>query len=582
MAKLIIILIMVMYMFPGSGAHAANNRRFQSFVDFRYCGEASKQVKAQIYLDYMGKFAELGTTALYLTNPVDLPPFTYERNFLSDAQERGIKVWLRTNRVSPKSGIPGLPHSTLDFALDKDIQKLTLDYLLDMAALSKDYPNMTGLIIGGEEWVGAYVDSTALARHRDAGLKELGFDITGSLSNYQKICYFDWLQKIQNDWYGQIWDTLHAAYPQLELFIYPSSIAVCGDRFSSFPRPAYWDIHDLIVTRNKPFSIILPTFTIEDALGSYQTGAFAAYLRAATEGRVPYYLLLQVGRDGPAMRAPTPEELDSHLQAALDSGARGVGYWPVDMDVQMDVYNSDPPRWQAMFQSIAKGALYLPPPARQSGVYVVKPRYSQFWQMDAFQTIRTVAGLRRAGVAPQFLLAEQILAQPLPPEARIYYLPETYKYESPGVIEKLSFSGKMLFFSLGSAEPCTPDKQTLPSLFTMLDLNLSSPIRKVNPATSHNLNASWKETSYKLIMDSPFTWPVWKNGDLAVATFTDLADPSIISPLIFTDKKVTFLSASDYGLLLGADKDNQNAQLIRRLIPQVSHQITEVINLLLF
>ncbi|MBI4644541.1 MAG: hypothetical protein HY743_12640, partial [Deltaproteobacteria bacterium] len=123
---------------------------FRPWWDFRQWGMvAAPPERARIYLDYMDQFQRQGITVLMLNNPKSLPPFTPEQRFLADAAKRGIKVWLRTNRVSPKGGIPGVPNTTLDFALNPDIQKQTLDYLLAMAKLSTEFPNVVGLIIGG-------------------------------------------------------------------------------------------------------------------------------------------------------------------------------------------------------------------------------------------------------------------------------------------------------------------------------------------------------------------------------------------------------------------------------------------------
>ncbi|MEJ2071489.1 MAG: hypothetical protein P8X58_14010 [Syntrophobacterales bacterium] len=310
--------------------------KFQPFWDFRQWGGVAKQTP--IYQAYMKKFAEHGVTAVILINKNSLPPFARERKFLADASRYGIKVWIRTNRVTPKRGIPHRPNSTLDFALDKSIQQESLEYLLALAALSKDYPNLTGLVIGGEELVGAKVNKAVLARYDEVSRQNIGFAISGPLNNKQKIIYFDWLEELQNRWYARIWDTIKAKYPQLKLFIYPSSAAVCGDRYSRFPRPAYWDIYDLIVTRKKPFGVIIGFYSIQDPLENDITAAMGKYLKAATENKVPYYLLLQVHRASGQSHTPTPPELEAQVKAAIDGGARGVGYWPHDIDTKKDIY----------------------------------------------------------------------------------------------------------------------------------------------------------------------------------------------------------------------------------------------------
>jgi hypothetical protein len=539
----------------------ASAENFQPFWDFRYWPNRN----IPIYQKYMDKFVQHRITAMILINANSLPPFSRERQFLADAARRGVKVWIRTNRVSPKRGIPDRPNSTLDFALDPAIQKETLEYLLALAALSKEYPNLTGLVIGGEEFVGQKTNEAVLPRHQPLGLRELGFSLTDNLSEAQKIRYFDWLEERNNQWYEKIWDTIKERYPKMELFIYPSEVAICGGRYSKFPRPAYWDIHDLIVNRKKYFHVIVGCYTIrEDYLGSEQAAATGIYLRAATEDKVPYYLLLQAHRTKGSPRTPTPEELESQVMAAIDSGVRGVGYWPTDADTLQDISETDPRRWQAIFQAIARGAQYFSQPRPQgSGLYVVKPRYSQYWERDDGQTIKTLAALWRAGLNPEFLLVEQILTQALPAQAKVYYLPETFKYESPQVLQKLQASGKPIFFGLGAAEPFTPDKKPLPSLYDPLDIKKASPAGKIVSPETREFTASWVGKSYQLVA-SPFLWPRWQYPKKLVM----VTGPDKGLPLVFSNGRLIFLSISDYSLLISADKTNQNEEFIKRLLTQ--------------
>jgi hypothetical protein len=546
---------------------------FRPFWDFRQWSAVRKP--DNLYLSYMEKFKQHGITPSILINQNELPPFERVQRFLADASRRGIKVWIRTNRVTPKRGIPHRPHSTLDFALDESIQRETLEYLLSLARLSRQYPNLTGIVIGGEEWLGAKMlgrlGPPVLARFSPLAQKELGFALTGPLTEAQKIRYFDWVQQIQNNWYAKIWDTVKSQYPNLELLIFPSPVAVCGGRYSQFPTPAYWDIHDLIVTRNKPFSVLVDFYTVGNPWGSDQTAAMGAYLRAATGGKAPYYLNLQVQRTADS-RPPTPRELEEDVMAALAEGAAGVGYWPIDMDSKKDIFETDPLRWRAVFEAIAAAARYRARQPRQdaksSGLYVIKPRYSQFWEKDDDRSLSALAALRRAGLNPDFLLAEQVLSEPLPPKAGLFYLPETYKYEAPKVLEKLRASGKPIFFGLGPSEPFTPDKKPLPPLYEALQVKKAGPPFEEGAGVPQDVVATLGNSTYKLHLGLPSPPPRWNYPpELAVATFREAADRSSKdSPLAFSDGRLLFLAASDYGLLLAAADTNQNQQLLKALL----------------
>ncbi len=553
--------------FIGVGAFSsATAKSFRPFWDFRQWGEAGHPSK--LYLDYMNTFSRQGITALILIARDAKPPFPEVRRFLADAARQGVRVWVRTNRVSPKRGIPNRPNSTLDFVLDDALQKDTLDYLLALAALSKDYPNFAGLVIGGEELVGMRITRKVLER----------FSIKESLSDAEKIKYFDWLQDLHNAWYGRIWDTLRPQYPDLDLLIYPSSGAVCGGGLSQFPRPAYWDIYDLIVTRKKYFGIILPSYTVEDPLGSHQTAAFGLYLRAATQDLVPYYLLLQVHRTEGSRHTPTPEELQSQFLAAVESGASGVGYWPHDVDQgKKDVYETGPSRCRVVFQAMDSGSKndFRPPPRTGQGLYILKPRYSQYWRRDNHDTLRTLASLHRAGLAPEFLLAEQIVSRPLPPQAKFFYLPETFQYESDRVFSVLLASGKPVFFGLDAAEAHTPDKRTLPPFYDTLKMKKIAPSTRNTPPLQEGI-ASYAGTDYHLLLRAPS--PSWDYPkEMALVHFRVPAQGKIQDiPLAYTDGRLIFFASSDYQFLLSAGENNQNNQFIKNLIENFSRETSHL------
>jgi hypothetical protein len=549
----IILAAVIMGLFLVSFFGAAD-AKFQPFWDFRHWGGVTKQTP--IYRAYMEKFAQFNITALILINKTSLPPFTPERRFLADAARRGVKVWIRTNRVTPKRGIPHRPNSTLDFTLDKTIQKETLNYLLALAALSKEYPNLTGLVIGGEEIIGAKISKEILARYDHVSLRELGFPLSGPLSNAQKIRYFDWLQELQNRWYAEIWDTVKADFPNLNLLIYPSGAAVTGCHLAKFPRPVYWDIYDLIVTRQKHFAVILGLYTIGDPLGSDLTAAGALYVRAATEAQVPYYLLLQAHRTKGSTHTPTREELEADVKAAVESGAAGVGYWPIDMDTKKDVYVTDRNRWQAIFQAIALGAETYPYRPLGRGLMVVKPRYSQFLESFNNDCLRTVSALRHVGLDPEFLLAEEVLTRPLPTRARVFYLPETFKYENTDVIEKLLASGKPLFFGLNQAELSSPDKRSRSPLYELLSLKRTDSPFDPRLMNLREVHASWCGKNFQVAITYPR--PHFQTGgdnNLVVATYQDpQVHPNKALPLVWSDGRLIFLASSDCQILLAENK----------------------------
>lgn len=547
---------------PGASADVHD---FQAFCDFRPW-DAVGTDSHPIYDSYMSRFAREGVTALILINKASKPPFLHERRFLADARARGVNVWIRTNRVSPKRGIPGRPNSTLDFVLDPSIQRDSLDYLSALAELSAEYPNLTGLVIGGEELVGAKVDRQALSRYRDISIRQLGFSIAAPLNDARKILYFDWIQDLQNQWYSKIWDTLKTKYPRLQLFIYPSEAAVCGGEYSRFPRPAYWDIHDLIVTRRKSYGVILPSYTINGPFGVDLTVARAKYLQAATEGSVPFFLLLQFHRTGGG-RAPTRSEMIEQVTASLANGAAGVGFWPVDMDVRKDIFEVDRQRWQDCFTVISEAFKRPLQKSQPSGLYVLKPRYSQYWEYDDGDTLKTFAMLHRWGFEPDFLLAEQALGEPLPGNARCFYLPETYKYENPEIWNRLQHSQKLVFFGRGASLPFTPSRSPLPPLYGTWGLKERSHANPILAGGQQNLTVSWKGDTYNLSFSSlpPLHWQPHDNAEAAAVKAPDGKGCAGLF-LAFSHANLTFLAASDYDLLLRSDASNQNRQFLKALL----------------
>ena len=267
------------------------------------------------------------------------------------------------------------------------------------------------------------------------------------------------------------------------------------------------------------------------------------------------------------MKTPTPEEMTADVLAAVASGARGVGYWPVDMDTEQDIYETDPGRWQAVFAAIAQGGRANPAINQERGLYVVKPRYSQYWEQDDANSLRTLAALRRAGLCPAFLLVEQVLTQPLPPEACLYYLPDTYKYEDPEVLKKLLASGTPIFFGWGAAEPRTPEKTPLEPLYTKLGLQKMSPAAMPARPAPRKIKAFWQGRTYNLVLTLPNPLPRWVESEpLAKATFTRRVGESLEEvPLVFTNGRLIFLAAPEYEFLMSAAGDNDNEEFLKAL-----------------
>lgn len=411
---------------------------YTPFWDFRQWDTPQKP----IYREYMSRFAQQGITALVLMNKDSLPPFDKEQKFLADAGRFGVNVWLRTNRVTPKRGIPGRPNGTLDFALDADLQQRTLKYLDNLAALSMKYPQMKGLIIGGEEIVGARISTAELSRWDSLFYHENGFHMTGTLTSEQKMQYFDWVQRKNNLWYAKIWDYLHTKYPSLNLFIYPDSEAFGEGKLSKHPRPAYWDIFDLIVIKKKKFKIIAPSYNIRSPLGAWKTAAESAYLRDAVQGHVPFHVIVQGHKTEGQRHEPTGSHIESHIFAALVNGASGIGFWATDMDNKKDIYDTNRNRWETLFRLIETGRQYAGLRKIEPDVYVLRPRYTAYVaDTQTESSLDIFAELYRGGFFPGFILDEQARMKLLPTGRKVVYIPASRGHERPDALHHLVENG---------------------------------------------------------------------------------------------------------------------------------------------
>ena len=415
---------------------------YTPFWDFRQWDTPEKP----IYREYMTRFARHGITALVLMSRDSLPPFQRERAFLADAEKYGVNVWLRTNRVTPKRGIPGQPNGTLDFALDKDLQARTLKYLDQLASLSLKYQNLKGLIIGGEELVGAHITKKELCRWNEVFYRENGFQATGKLTQAQKIQYFDWIQQKNNLWYARIWDYLHAKYPSLDLFIYPHSEAFGEGKLSKHPRPAYWDIFDLIVIKKKKFKIIAESYNISNPLGAWKTAAESAYIRDAVQGHVPFHIIVQGHKTQGQLHEPGRFQIESHIFAALVNGASGIGFWASDMDSKKDIYDTDRKRWEMLFCLIERGRQYAGYRKIEPDVYVLRPRYTGYVaDAPTESSLDIFARLSMRGFFPGFILDEQARMKMLPGSSKVVYIPASRGPERPDALLHLAESGMQIY-----------------------------------------------------------------------------------------------------------------------------------------
>ncbi|MBM4145953.1 MAG: hypothetical protein FJ240_06735 [Nitrospira sp.] len=431
----VIITLMIFLITPSAFAYTP-------FWDFRQWDTPQKP----IYKEYMNRFVQHRITALVLMDKSSMPPFQKEQYFLADANKYGVNVWLRTNRVTPKRGIPGLPNGTLDFALNGELQMKTLEYLDQLAALSKKFPNLKGLIIGGEEIVGAHISKKELSRWDALFYEENGFHMTGKLTNDQKMQYFDWIQRKNNLWYVKIWDYLHAKYPSLDLFIYPDKAALGEDDLTEHPRPAYWDIYDLIVTKQKKYKIISESYNINDPYGAFRTAAESAYLRDATQGKVPFYIILQCHKAKWQFTAPNNLQIQSHIFASLVNGAEGIGFWASDMDSGKDIYETNKDRWESLFHLIEKGLQFSAYENIKPDLYVLRPYYTKYLEdLQGESSMEIFSQLYMYGFSPGFILDEQARRNMLPADSKVIYIPSSYRNELPESFQNLKTRGYEVF-----------------------------------------------------------------------------------------------------------------------------------------
>jgi hypothetical protein len=438
MQKAIFLVIILLLIFIASPSAFA----YTPFWDFRQWDTPQKQ----IYKEYMTRFAQHGITAIALMDKNSMPPFQKEQYFLSDANRYGINVWLRTNRVTPKRGMPGFANGTLDFALNTDLQMKTLEYLDKLAALSKKFPNLKGLIIGGEEIVGAHINKKELIRWDALFYQENGFHLTGDLTNQQKMQYFDWIQRKNNLWYGKIWDYLHAKYPSMDLFIYPDKSALGEGDLSKHPRPAYWDIFELIVIKQKRFKIIAESYNIRDPYAAFRTAAESAYFRDAVQGKVPFYIIVQGHKAKWQFAAPNMMQIQNHIFAALVHGAEGIGFWASDMDSRRDIHDINKKRWESLFHLIEKGRQFSTYEKIKPDIYILRPCYTRYLKDSQEETSMAIfAQLYMQGFSPGFITDEQARRNILPADNKVIYIPPSYSSERPESLHNIAARGFEVF-----------------------------------------------------------------------------------------------------------------------------------------
>ena len=541
----------------------AHKFAYSPFWDFRRWGNFNKN--DPLYNDAMNRFSEHDVTALVLVNKNSLPPFRRLRGFLRDACRRGVHVWIRTNRVTPKRGIPGMANGTLDFALDSTIQKESMDYLDALAALSKEFPCLTGIVIGGEEIVGAHMDKAELTRHDAFFFNENGFHLGEKLTCEQKAVFFDWVQEKNNLWYSQIWDYFHFKYPKLQWFIYPSSAALMGGRLSSYPRPAYWDLHDLIVTRSKKFAIITECYGNKSPYGAYHVASIAGYLRDLTKETVPFYILLQGHKVSGNFAVPTYSQLTAHAFAAITNGASGIGYYSIDQETGKSSYYNDMPRWSGCFETMDMGRQFYQLPEIKPTLYVLKPRYSPYWGSEGGVVLDTYAALYRIGFAPGFILEEEAGRGNLPDIVSAYYIPESFKYEKQEALAQLMDSDKPIFFGLDQAERYDQFKNKLTPLYALL--NISKAPLKTNVIYKDSKIYD-KTTSYAVTWDQYQMLIKWNDPSAYSIAYQsiDSVGGVINSPLAFKMNNLLFLGSSDFSLLHSDKKGSEGLRFMFNIL----------------
>lgn len=383
---------------------------YQPFWDFRYWRTDSELRKA-----YMEKFAKHGITAMILLQQTEVEPFTSLRSFLKLAEEMKVDVWLRTNRVTPKKGIPGLNNGTLDFALDYNIQSQVVNYLFSLGKLSEEFSCIKGIVIGGEEIVGAHITEEEFNRwsfvfQLDNGyIPEYNLDKNEIDLIIEKKEFFDWVQKKNNDWWESLWKILDFRFPDIDFLIWPSTAALGESSLSSWPRPAYWDLYDLIVKRRTSFSVILASYNVFHKNDVSATAAQACYLRNATEGTIwstNIYMLQQSHITDGTSIPPSLEQMVSHVVEARRYGIDGIGYWAYDIPTGRDVYSVDINRWESIFEAIESGRSIIQT-FDTPKTYVRKPRYDYFLGNRDYSSFDTFAQLHKLNLSPTFLLDEK-------------------------------------------------------------------------------------------------------------------------------------------------------------------------------
>ncbi|MEJ2071490.1 MAG: hypothetical protein P8X58_14015 [Syntrophobacterales bacterium] len=214
------------------------------------------------------------------------------------------------------------------------------------------------------------------------------------------------------------------------------------------------------------------------------------------------------------------------------------------------------------------GRQYYPGHRQKGDIYIIKPRYSQYWEKDNLDTLRTLAALRRAGLSPEFLLAEQILSEPLPAKARLFYLPETFKYEDPKVLERVLASGKPIFFGLNQSEPYTPDKKPCPPLYGLLGLKRMDGTMGFKSPQFREVQVSFAGKLFPVTSNFPHPNFQSNNSEnLVVATYrSPWSHPSKVLPLVWDDSRLIFLAASDYQILFTECRNHLQWSFIADLI----------------